>query len=42
MLKLERVKVESYRRGKDYPPIIRYKIGLFRYTNGMIQTLFLI
>ena len=42
MLKLEKVKVESYRRGKDKPPIISYKFGLFRYSKGKIYTLFLI
>ena len=41
MLKIERVKVESFRKNK--PQVVSYKTGLFRYTkDGRIQTLFLI
>jgi len=42
VLKLERVKVESYRQGGDKPPVISYKTGLFWYFGGKIRTLFLI
>jgi len=40
MLKLEKVKVESFR--KDKPQVISYKLGLFWYHKEKIHTLFLI